>query len=72
MSKSIECDIDVQVLPEGEETIHSWDGDCNCRPVVSLNKEGKMVYEHRACDEQEILEVAYYTPLHTVRQLEDC
>lgn len=69
---SIESDTDIQVLPEGEENAHFWDGSCSCRPRVLLNNFGKMVIIHNACDQREIIEMAYDTPLHTVRQQVDC
>jgi hypothetical protein len=68
----IESDIDIQVLPEGEESVHFWDGSCNCRPRVSLGRFDKLVITHNACDQRQILEMAYDTPLHTVRQQVDC
>lgn len=69
---SIECDTDWQILPEGEETYHDWDSSCECCPRVTLDDMGKMVVTHSAFDQREILDRAYYTPLHTVRQEVDC
>lgn len=68
----MECDTDIQVLPVGEEQYHHWDNACECCPKVSLTEEGKLFVVHNAFDEREILEKAYDTPLHRVRQEIDC
>lgn len=69
---TLECETDIQILPEGEETYHSWDNSCGCCPRVSLNEYGQMIVTHNAYDEREILEIAYHTPIHRVRQEIDC
>jgi hypothetical protein len=68
----LECETDIQVLPFGEETYHSWDNHCECAPRVRLSKDGKLVVIHNAYDKRELFEVAYNTPLHKVRQEFDC
>ena len=72
MWATLECETDIQILPVGEETFHTWDGSCSCCPKINLNDVGKMVVVHNAYDQREVLEVAYHTPLHTVRQKYDC
>lgn len=67
-----ESDEDVQVLPEGEETFHSWDNECNCCPKISFNALGKLVVSHNAFDQRQVFDIAYNTPLHRVRQEVDC
>jgi hypothetical protein len=68
----MECETDIQVLPVGEETFHSWDNNCSCFPKVSLGETGKMIVVHNAYDKRELLDIAYETPLHRVRQEIDC
>lgn len=63
---------DIQVLPVGEEDYHRWDNMCSCCPRVNLSEEGKMIVLHNSFDGREILEEAYETPLHRVRQQFDC
>lgn len=69
---TLECETDIQILPQGEETFHSWDNSCNCCPRVSLDDVGRLVVSHNSYDEREMLEIAYETPLHRVRQKIGC
>ena len=72
MWTTVECGTDIQVLPLGEETFHLWDNTCRCCPKISLVDNGKILMVHQAYDEREVFEVAYYSPLHRVRQKRDC
>ncbi len=72
-----ECDTDVQIIPTGEETFHSWSAECSCHPQVSLQLDGKIKFVHQSYELfkdnlEEMLEIAYHSPLHNIRQEIDC
>ena len=69
----MECELYTQLVPKGEEQYHIWESSCNCSPRVSYTKKGVMMVRHRPLNTEEIMEIAFWSPLnHEVRQFMDC
>lgn len=63
----------VEILPCGEEEFHEPGFGCECFPDVKKDFiDERLIYIHHSFDGRELLEDAYDSPYHTVRQKLDC
>lgn len=68
----LECETDIQILPQGEETFHSWDSICMCYPYFTFDEDGKQVTTHNSIAASYLMDMAYHSPIHRIVQRIDC
>ena len=69
---TFEGEVDIQVVPDGEEHFHIPGFECGCDPTLESFEGIKLVYVHNSMGNMGVFDHAYWTPLHTVRQEIDC
>jgi hypothetical protein len=67
----IETNLNVEILPIGEEDIHLSTACCQCRPIVSKTRFEKLMITHNAFDGRDVYEAYDDSPLHRTRQKRD-